>query len=68
MTSQLFFPYGASEAVYRAAPYLARGAVQDTNNASYGIARAAGPRAFARVVEAAGRWQAELVVGVLPVG
>ena len=68
MTSQLFFPDGASEAVYRAAPYRARAAGQDTGNTSDGIARAAGPRAFARVVEAAGRWQAELVVGVLPAG
>ncbi len=64
LTSQLFFPDGASEAVFRGAPYRGRAAGQDTTNASDGIARRAGPRAFARVAEARGGWRAELVVGV----
>jgi protocatechuate 3,4-dioxygenase beta subunit len=64
LTSQLFFPDGASEAVFRAAPYQARAAGQDVTNANDGIARRAGPRAFARVAEAGGGWEAALVVGV----
>jgi protocatechuate 3,4-dioxygenase beta subunit len=64
LTSQLFFPDGASEAVFRDRPYRARAAGQDTTNASDGIARRAGPRAYARVTRAGGGWRAELVVGV----
>ena len=64
LTSQLFFPDGASETVFRGAAYRGRAAAQDTDNASDGIARRAGPRAFARVTEDAGVWQAALVVGV----
>ena len=68
MTSQLFFPDGASEAVFSAAPYQARAAGQDVTNATDGIARRAGPRSFARVAEAGGGWEAALVVGVARAG
>jgi protocatechuate 3,4-dioxygenase beta subunit len=64
LTSQLFFPDGASEAVYRGPAYRDRAAAQDVTNANDGIARRAGPRAFARVQEAGAGWRAELVVGV----
>ena len=63
LTSQLFFPDGASETVYRGGPYRERAAAQDTTNADDGIARRAGPRAFARVAQGAGGWRADLVVG-----
>ena len=66
LTSQLFFPDGASETVFRAAGYRERAATQDTTNATDGIARRAGPAAFARVVQAGAGWRAELVVGVDP--
>ena len=66
LTSQLFFPDGASEAVFQAAPYRGRAGAQDTTNATDGIARRAGPRAFARVAQADGGWRAELVIGVMP--
>ena len=68
LTSQLFFPDGASEAVFRAGPYRERAGAQDTTNATDGIARRAGPRAFARVAQADRGWRAELVVGVAPDG
>ena len=65
LTSQLFFPDGASEPVYRgAAPTAGARRPRTPTNASDGIARRAGPRAFARVTEDAGVWQAALVVGV----
>jgi protocatechuate 3,4-dioxygenase beta subunit len=64
MTSQLFFPDGASEAVFRAPLYRDRAAGQDTTNATDGIARRAGARAYAQVAEHDGSWRAELVVGV----
>ena len=64
LTSQLFFPDGASEVVFRAEPYSGRAGAQETTNANDGIARRAGPRAFARVAQAGGGWRAELVVGV----
>ena len=54
LTSQLFFPDGASETVFRGPAYRARAAGQDTTNATDGIARRAGPRAFARVTQAGG--------------
>jgi protocatechuate 3,4-dioxygenase beta subunit len=66
LTSQLFFPDGASELVFRAAPYRDRAGRQDTGNATDGIARRAGAAAFARVVQAGEVWRAELVVGVDP--
>ena len=66
LTSQLFFPDGASEAVFRGTAYRGRAAAQDTTNASDGIARRAGPRAYARVAQAGEGWRAELVVGVAP--
>ena len=66
LTSQLFFPDGASEAVFQATPYRGRAGTQDTTNATDGIARRAGPRAFARVAQADGGWRAELVIGVMP--
>ena len=66
LTSQLFFPDGASEAVFRGAAYRGRAAAQDTTNATDGIARRAGPRAYARVAQAGDGWRAELVVGVAP--
>lgn len=68
LTSQLFFPDGASERVYAGAPYRARAGGQDTTNATDGIARRAGPLAFARVAQAGGGWRADLVVGVAPAG
>ena len=40
---------------------------QDTTNATDGIARRAGPRAYARVAQDGTGWRAELVVGVAPV-
>jgi protocatechuate 3,4-dioxygenase beta subunit len=64
LTSQLFFPDGASETVFEGLAYRARSAGQDTTNATDGIARRAGPRAFARVTRAGGGWRAELVVGI----
>lgn len=64
LTSQLFFPDGASETVFASGPYRARAAGQDTTNATDGIARRAGPRAFARVTGGVAGWQADLVVGV----
>jgi protocatechuate 3,4-dioxygenase beta subunit len=66
LTSQLFFPDGASETVFRGEPYRGRAARQDTDNASDGIARRAGAAAFAHVVQARGGWRAELVAGVDP--
>jgi protocatechuate 3,4-dioxygenase beta subunit len=66
LTSQLFFPDGASELVFRADPYRRRAARQDTGNATDGIARRAGAAAFARVAQAGQGWRAELVVGVDP--
>jgi protocatechuate 3,4-dioxygenase beta subunit len=66
LTSQLFFPDGASELVFRADPYHDRAARQDTDNATDGIARRAGAVAFARVAQAGDGWRAELVVGVDP--
>ena len=66
LTSQLFFPDGASETVFRDAAYRARAAGQDTTNATDGIARRAGPRAYARVTQTEAGWGAELVVGVAP--
>jgi protocatechuate 3,4-dioxygenase beta subunit len=66
LTSQLFFPDGASELVFRADPYRGRAARQDTDNATDGIARRAGAAAFARVAQAGTGWRAELVVGVDP--
>jgi protocatechuate 3,4-dioxygenase beta subunit len=66
LTSQLFFPDGASEAVFRGAAYRERAGAQDTTNASDGIARRAGPRAYARVAQVGDGWRAELVVGVAP--
>jgi protocatechuate 3,4-dioxygenase beta subunit len=66
LTSQLFFPDGASEAVFRAEPYRSRAGRQETDNAGDGIARRAGAAAFARVVQAGEGWRAELVVGVEP--
>jgi protocatechuate 3,4-dioxygenase beta subunit len=66
LTSQLFFPDGASETVFRAEPYRGRAARQDTDNASDGIVRRAGTAAFARVVQAGEGWRAELVVGADP--
>jgi protocatechuate 3,4-dioxygenase beta subunit len=66
LTSQLFFPDGASEVVFRAEPSRGRAGAQETTNATDGIARRAGPRAFARVTQAGGGWRAEIVVGVAP--
>jgi hypothetical protein len=66
LTSQLFFPDGASEAVFRDPAYRERAAAQDTSNATDGIARRAGRAAYARVMQEGGGWRAELVVGVAP--
>jgi protocatechuate 3,4-dioxygenase beta subunit len=66
LTSQLFFPDGASEAVFGTPAYRGRAGRQDTTNATDGIARRAGPAAFARVAQAGAGWRAELVVGVDP--
>jgi protocatechuate 3,4-dioxygenase beta subunit len=66
LTSQLFFPDGASEAVFRGPAYRGRAAAQDTTNSTDGIARRAGPRAYARVTQAGSGWRAQLVVGVAP--
>ena len=68
LTSQLFFPDGASEAVFEGANYRDRAAGQDTTNATDGIARRAGPRAFAGISRAGEMWRAELVVGVAEEG
>ena len=66
LTSQLFFPDGASEALYGAAePYRARGA-PDTPNARDGIARRAGAGAVARVAGDVSGMAAALVVGIDP--
>ena len=66
LTSQLFFPDGSSEALYRSVePYVARGA-PDTPNARDGIARRAGPAAMAEVSGDASGMTAALVVGVDP--
>jgi len=66
LTSQLFFPDGASEMAFRDPAYRERAAAQDTTNASDGIARRAGRGAYARVTQEGGGWRAELVVGVAP--
>ncbi len=66
LTSQLFFPDGASEAVFRDPAYRERAAAQDTTNATDGIARRAGRTAYARVTQEGGGWRAELVVGMAP--
>jgi protocatechuate 3,4-dioxygenase beta subunit len=66
LTSQLFFPDGASEAVFRDGAYRERAEAQDTTNATDGIARRTGARAYARVAQAGAGWRAELVVGVAP--
>jgi protocatechuate 3,4-dioxygenase beta subunit len=67
LTSQLFFPDGVSEALYRAAPaYRVRAAAQDTTNANDGIARRAGQAAVAEVGRSDSGMQAALVVGIDP--
>ena len=55
LTSQLFFPDGASEAVFRGAPTATAPGRRTPTNANDGIARRAGPRAFARVAQADAR-------------
>lgn len=66
LTSQLFFPDGTSEALYRAAePYADRGA-PDTPNARDGIARRAGRAAVAQVTGDMTGMAAALVVGIDP--
>ena len=65
LTSQLFFPDGTSEAIYREAePYVARAAAQDMDNRHDRIAREAGSGAVARVSRDRGQFRAALVVGV----
>ena len=64
LTSQLFFPDGASEAMFQAIPY--RGAPARRTPQRHGRRRGARPRAFARVSQADGGWRAELVIGVMP--
>ena len=65
LTSQLFFPDGTSEAIYREAePYAARAAAQDMDNRRDRIALRAGDGAVARVSRGRGRFRAALVVGV----
>ena len=65
LTSQLFFPDGTSEAIYREAdPYAARAAGQDMDNHRDRIARTAGSGAVARISRDRGRFRAALVVGV----
>lgn len=67
LTTQMFFPDGTSEALYRAAPaYRDRAAAQDTDNARDGIARAAGPAAIARVAPSETGLAAALVLGLDP--
>ena len=64
LTSQLFFPDAASDAVYtQIAPYAARGRA-DTPNTADPIARRAGEAAVARVDGASAGLSAALVVGV----
>lgn len=66
LTSQLFFPDGVSEALYRVAePYAGRGG-PDTPNARDGIARRAGRAAVARVEGDVSGMAAALVVGIDP--
>lgn len=66
LTSQLFFPDAASDAVYRAAaPYADRGE-PDTTNLRDGIARAAGSAAIAQVSGTTERMRAAIVIGVEP--
>ncbi|MFQ8431460.1 intradiol ring-cleavage dioxygenase [Amaricoccus sp. W119] len=65
LTSQLFFPDGASEVVYgRAEPYRARETARYLPNARDGIARRAGEGAFAEIAEHGAGYRATLVVGV----
>lgn len=64
LTSQLFFPDAASDAVYtQIAPYAARGRADTPNTADF-IARRAGEAAVARVDGASAGLSAALVVGV----
>jgi len=64
LTSQLFFPDGVSEALYRrAAPYAERGA-PDTPNARDGIARRAGAAAVGQVEGDAMGMRVVLVLGI----
>ena len=60
ITSQLYFPDQATDAVYTAEPYAARGA-RRTTNANDGIFRA---DLLARVTPDAGGYLASLTVGV----
>lgn len=65
LTSQLFFPDGASEAIYaRAEPYRRRENDRYLPNARDGIARRAGEGAFAEIDERGEGYRATLVVGV----
>jgi protocatechuate 3,4-dioxygenase beta subunit len=64
LTSQLFFPDGISDRIYRAVPaYAGRGAA-DTTNARDGIARRAGRAAVARASGTSAGMEAALVVGI----
>lgn len=61
-TSQLYFPEEVTAAVYRTAPYAARGP-KDTSNARDGLARSARPPP-ATVTRDASGYRASLVIGV----
>ena len=67
LTSQLFFPDGASEAVFRAAAYRAPrgGAGHHQRHRRHRPPRRAGPPSPASCRPAPG-WRAELVVGIDP--
>lgn len=66
LTSQLFFPDGTSEAIYRASPPYGGRGPSDTTNADDGIARKAGRAAVAGVSGDVTAMAAALVVGIDP--
>lgn len=67
LTGQIFFPDELSGRIYaRTRPYSTRHAARDTFNEGDGIARRAGPGAFAAVEAAGDRYRASIVIGVDP--
>lgn len=64
LTSQIFFPEAATDAVFATPAYAARRRAQDTNNDRDAIARRAGPAAVAEVSQRGDGLTAALVVGI----
>lgn len=67
LTGQIFFPDALSQRIYdQMQPYAGRRAERDTFNGNDGIARRAGPGAFAGMEAAGDGYRGSLVIGVDP--